>query len=145
MTTAISDTRAKAVYRVTDAPVTDDNRKLCVGIVLGDVISLRPERTQREKRVPIAAIFRHADMLVSDNGPVPKLTAMSDFAIKDGPHHGRVVVTLLHGDTFTFRVEGTKTELVLPLSSAYLAAAKRKAESDVVEKAAARRARAKAR
>jgi hypothetical protein len=145
MTTAISDTRAKAVYRVTDAPVTDDARKLCVGIVLGDVISLRPERTRREKRVPIAAIFRHADMLASDAGPVPKLTATSDFEVKDGPHRGRVVVTLLHGDTLTFRVAGSKHELVLPLSSAYLAAAKRKADQDAAERAPGKRARVKAR
>jgi len=143
MTVKISDTRSRGVYRQTDEAITADGRPLCVGIVHGDKISLRPvgrRSAKHIKLVSIAAIHQNADMLVSADGVAPKMTATTTVEMKDGSTIGRVVVTLEHSDTLTFRIEGSQMTFVLSIEQAYIEAAKRAAERNKQEKAAQKRA-----
>lgn len=136
MATKISDTRSKAVYRETDEPITEDGRRLAVGIVLGDRLSLRPVGRRHDKRVPIGAIYRHADMLASEDGRAPKLTATTNVVMKDGPTVGQVIVTLSHADTLSFRIKGSKRTFDLSIERAYLQAVRAAVEAERREKQA---------
>lgn len=142
MATKISDTVSGAVYRQTDEPIKDVGRPLCVGIIRGDKIILRPvglRNAKHIKRIPIESIWKNADMLASDAGAAPKLTATTSVELRDGSASGRVVVTLEHSDILTFRLQGSQTTFALSIEQAYREAAKRHADREKQEKALQKR------